>query len=1042
MTTNIQNNEQLPTILATLLASIASYGHNGIVSAMTSAGWLVVPRLDEDTNEPDHYHGIAFYRSFDGATEIIIANRGSTSIYDFAVTDALLAINAVPEADPDALLYYNAVVDWARRAVPSGGTVKIIETGHSLGGHEADYVVAKLLADATSPPTSAVTFDAPGQSTTVARAGATYDALNISLNNELVHRVGAVFNAGYLGSEVTIGGGVHPVAVAVTTGLFNPGLGLLGLFASGLYYNHATDRLTNYFAKAPALGGVNLKTYSPTQVSQSAATAMEGISAFNYNKLSPQALTQLYQALVTGSPSGAPPTESALKETFTIETTPTGFILHGSKGDTLTATISGTHETLQDGKGNELVLTLSSAGTDLVSASYTVGDPTTGTVTFSPGRSSVQTMTYDSGAYATSTDDGWGNITTDYYTRSGVHYASDWAHSDGTSGAIQFAPNGLTAGTNGTPAATPGSEQVVNPDGSWFDVATDSLDTTTITNFSANGTQTGQTVQAATSSDYTAADIDNSKTVSSTVTTPTGVRQVTSYSNSQGLLLKTTWTSTDGSSGTDIFHASGLKQSTVTNADGTKDTINTWPALFTGGAPSSDTTQSHFNADGTLAGDTWQLNDGASGHDSFHNGAGTGTITHADGSLSTLTVTATGNITVDNLDKRGAAANQDWWHADGTHGITVYDAAGNVAEEFTYQVNGQVIDIIHAQDGTVAGESTVSVGELLNPDGSRFAKAADANGGIDITYWDSNGDATVFQYVGDTLSSVDHVSITGKGTQGNAHNPFTITFTHPDGTTITEYLNGANRDIGGDWTKPDGSHGADIVNADGSQFGERVNADGTSSEYAKDSQGNLYVETFDANAIQTGDEWNNADGSHGSDNYGGDGSSSGRSYDADGSSSAYADDGHGNSQWFDYSAAAVLLDDQWDNADGSGGDDIFHADGSSEGDRYRADGSATTYTDDGHATRLETNFNAAGAKRATGGRTPAARTASTTSTPTAPAPASRTTPTARTPRTRATATAIKVRWRSMRPATSCPPRRRRTSPMAPIKCARTTMPAP
>jgi hypothetical protein len=54
-----------------------------------------------------------------------------------------------------------------------------VETGHSLGGQEADFVEATETT-ATTPPTystQAVTFNAPGVPTAVVKPGKSYDAL-------------------------------------------------------------------------------------------------------------------------------------------------------------------------------------------------------------------------------------------------------------------------------------------------------------------------------------------------------------------------------------------------------------------------------------------------------------------------------------------------------------------------------------------------------------------------------------------------------------------------------------------------------------------------------------------------------------------------------------------------------------------------------------------------------------------------------------------------------------------------------------------------
>jgi YD repeat-containing protein len=971
---NTQLDLENPTILAALEVSKAAYDKYGTPQDLITGagGWIQITGVKEQEIPGNSYQGVAFYRVVNEQTEVIIGNRGSQSFHDFTVSDALLAINATPPADTDALNYYNAVVEWLKtNSSKLTGSVQIIETGHSLGGQEADYVLA-FLADGnqeTVYSTSAITFDAPGLSTSMVKAGADYNALNISLGNEGVHVGGSLLNAGYLGSSITIGGGLNPIAAGIATGfIINPALGVLAALVSALYYNHVTGRLTNYFADTPALGGVNLSTYRPTQVTQGAADALSKILAKDYNSMSASDLVTLYQSLLKNSASSPGFNNSFLKELFTVETTSTGCTLHGSGNDTITMTFSGNQEIVTDNHGNQVVLTFNSLGTELVTATYSVGDPTTGTINFSPDGSSTQTMTYNSGAYATITDDGFGNVTTDYYSKSGVHYASDWIHSDGTSGTYEVVPNGVVGVSGTTVSDMPGTTQVVNPDGSYSVITRDASDKTITYYYKADGSFASQTIFPGTQSDYDQSAVANTTTSSNGLTT---------YFDSHGNKLHDTWTASDGATGTDTFHASGEIEGTKQNTNGSRDTYTVYGAS---GTPNTQTfiaspvatytylrgddfTRTHFNADGSIASDVWQLNDGASGQDNFTNGAGTGVITHADGSKSTLTVNATGNIIVDNLDSAGQKASEDQWNsADGTHSVTVFDAGGFASEKFTYLTNGKVVSTVFAADGSVAQTNTLNAGQVLNPDGSRFVSTSDPNGGYDIDYWDANGDVTVFKYSAGVLQNVDHVSVSDLCAQTPSHNAYTSQYTQDDGTKVTVYLDAGGHSTGSDWTKPDGSHGADILNSDGTKTGVKTLADGSSTTYEEDAAGNLTNESYDANGFLTSDLWKNTDGTHGFDLYNADGSSSGRSYAADGSYSAYNDDGKGNNTTADYDASDKLLDDQWQKADGTAGSDIHNADGSSSGSVSFADLQSATYTNDGKGDTKQTYFDAQGTK--------------------------------------------------------------------------------
>jgi hypothetical protein len=173
-----------PTILLTLDVSelaYETYASSGFLissnptapseSTLEAAGWTQIQGLPTDQNIAHSYQGVAFYKVVDGVTEVVIGNRGSQSLYDFAVSDVAIAANAVPAADGDALAYYNSVLGWLEDPANGiSGPVNIIETGHSLGGQEADYVEVLATKNGTPYSTETVTFNAPGMPTSVVPA--------------------------------------------------------------------------------------------------------------------------------------------------------------------------------------------------------------------------------------------------------------------------------------------------------------------------------------------------------------------------------------------------------------------------------------------------------------------------------------------------------------------------------------------------------------------------------------------------------------------------------------------------------------------------------------------------------------------------------------------------------------------------------------------------------------------------------------------------------------------------------------------------------
>lgn len=92
--------------------TMVEFGSTGAVStaysALTGAGWtqiIIQPTIqDVDT---EHYQGVAFYKTVNGVTTVIIANRGAQSGdngYDFTPSDFDIARGAPVPANNDARL--------------------------------------------------------------------------------------------------------------------------------------------------------------------------------------------------------------------------------------------------------------------------------------------------------------------------------------------------------------------------------------------------------------------------------------------------------------------------------------------------------------------------------------------------------------------------------------------------------------------------------------------------------------------------------------------------------------------------------------------------------------------------------------------------------------------------------------------------------------------------------------------------------------------------------------------------------------------------
>lgn len=252
-------------------------------------GWKPIGGLQGQDVTQDSYQGVAFYKTdSDGVTDVIIGNRGSQSAHDFLVSDAELALGITPDSDTDALNYYNSVVSWLGTNGISG-TINVIETGHSLGGQEADYVDAKETGQSgISGSLEAVTFDALGIPRGNTQDNVTYQALNISLTGDFVHVGEAALNAGYVGNSVTVntGSSLAPYELMSVVGAIASGgtalalrlAGSLGFLYTGLYKNHVTGQLRSYLADHPAVGGVNLESYQPLTINEAVLKSLAAVT--------------------------------------------------------------------------------------------------------------------------------------------------------------------------------------------------------------------------------------------------------------------------------------------------------------------------------------------------------------------------------------------------------------------------------------------------------------------------------------------------------------------------------------------------------------------------------------------------------------------------------------------------------------------------------------------------------------------------------------------------------------------------------------------
>jgi YD repeat-containing protein len=1000
---DIINESQLESATVALALDLSevsydTYGSNGVMYTKNASGalvvdpkvydltdpsngWTQITGLNTEVNAADHYQGVAFYKVVNGITEIVIANRGSQpggsllGLQDYIASDGGLTVGLTPQADQDALAYYNAVAAWAQTQ-NFANPVNILETGHSLGGQEADYVEVSVSSNqAAEYNTQAVTFNAPGLGHFVAQSGVNYDALNIVLENDLVHVGGALINGGYAGVQTTLPGGVpiQPYENDIMEGLLgNPVkliAGLKGLAVNGLYVNHITDPLDAYLQEHPALGGVDLLQYYPTQITQAAIDVMESeTSPTDYLQMSPSELAQYYTNLLgtpagpgsgTGSapPAGAQnPISNSSGETFTESTTDNSVVLTGSDGDVYTLTTDTGTLTVTDTAGDTDTVNLNSVGA-ATSDSWSNATGVTGQDTYNSDGSSSGKLTYANGGYATYFDDGQGDITTDYYTTSGILFSWSASHSDGSAITGTEFGNGLTTlpGSTAADLSIPTSlyQTTLDPDGSYGVASWNPANQSMLTEYDSSGNVTSSSTAQGQGQNYSQSDLTETTSTDSSGRTTTLARDAT------GDLVWQSWTNTDGSSGKITYNASDVVIEKDVNADGSSELTSSY---------ASNVTHNFFDTNGLLASDTWTMADGASGSDTFNpDGSARGTIEKTDGSESFVTIDTALDILIDNESASGDMLSQDWWQNNGTHGVTTYTSGGSYTI-YSYQTNGQLQVTDYSAGGAVEGQDTMAAGAAFSPDGSEFGEVTNPDGSYSINYTDSDGESLIFNVASGTVQSVDHLSSqvasefsiptqSGPDAQSpyNYSTPVTVS---ADGTQTIDYLNGSDSVTGDSWTKPDGTHGVDTFEADGSSFGTVFATDGSYYTYTNSGAGDATTEYYDVNGDLTSDAWKYTDGSYGSDQYTVGGSSSGYAHAADGSYTDYVNDGQGDITDDSFSTTGALVGDSWEKSDGSYGSDVISADGSKTGVAYQADGSYLTYAADSSGDDLTKYYSA------------------------------------------------------------------------------------
>ena len=186
MTTN--NKPEQTDIADLAMLDNFVYGATGNPNA-TPAGWTV---FDKSLPNNDGYLGIAYQNIATG--EIVIANRGTDPDHGLGLfaknlaSDLAVAFYRVPKVDTDALNFAEQVFGLDKN------NCNIVETGHSLGGNEAQYaaVMADYRTNGQDKVAGLVTFQSPGVNSDVVKAAASENLLALNLYNQgdVIHLAG------------------------------------------------------------------------------------------------------------------------------------------------------------------------------------------------------------------------------------------------------------------------------------------------------------------------------------------------------------------------------------------------------------------------------------------------------------------------------------------------------------------------------------------------------------------------------------------------------------------------------------------------------------------------------------------------------------------------------------------------------------------------------------------------------------------------------------------------------------------------------------
>jgi Ca2+-binding RTX toxin-like protein len=460
-----------------------------------------------------------------------------------------------------------------------------------------------------------------------------------------------------------------------------------------------------------------------------------------------------------------------------------------------------------------------------------------------------------------------------------------------------------------------------------------------------------------------------------TVSDPSGTTTtVYSGANGTGDKLSDKWTRADASSGTDQFFPDGSSTGTITYADGTTATLQS--------DGQGNFEQDFFGPDGARTSRTWTSADGSHGSDTYYpNGSSEGFTNNADGSFSKYTDDGQGHVVTRSYDATGhllstvgdgnvvtvtlpggtnvwlepdGDSNQEVVNPDGTRTITTHKVDGSSSITTSNDKLGETLVRNYDWQGQFTGSVIRQVNGLLNT----------------VTTWrDASGQKIQEQFTRadgtsgfDRISSLDYLGelnlaptlLVGSQYEAQWQIPslaYSYNYARADVDGLGRYyerITGYLQLLSGyDSTVPSSRYSFNTLTSDirldsdpsslrGSFeiYDPATGADfwGTQADNGTKTLNGIVVATNASTPVQS------------------------TQFGSNGTSSTFFDDGQGNGEIVSFDAQGRKIDDIWWHNDGSAGADRFLADGSSAGLSAGPDGKVTTYIANaqGHITSSNT----------------------------------------------------------------------------------------